>query len=93
MIPENFIYFYQINIKNMQILYAYSKSVEITRPKCTRKKFRIIIFCGLQRNSFAYVAHFVFLGDVWIRTQIAAIASRCAINVATHLPLSHPSPS
>ncbi len=37
-------------------------------------------------HSFAYVAHFVFLGDVWIRTQRAAVASRCAINLATHLP-------
>ncbi len=34
----------------------------------------------------AYGAHFVFLGDVWIRTQRAAEASRCATNLATHLP-------
>ncbi len=27
-------------------------------------------------NFFAYVRHFVFLRDVWIRTQRAAIASR-----------------
>ncbi len=49
-----------------------------------------IIFCiflgGLQGvgHSFAYVAHFVFLRDVWIRTQIAA--SRRTANLATHLP-------
>jgi hypothetical protein len=52
--------------------------------------------------------HFVFLRDVWIRTQSAAVASRRATNsmlsqpspyLATHLPsspplslLSHPSP-
>ncbi len=28
------------------------------------------------RHNFAYVAHFVFLRDVWIRTQRAAVASR-----------------
>ncbi len=39
--------------------------------------------CG---HSFAYVAHFVFLRDVWIRTQSAAVASRRATNLATHLP-------
>jgi hypothetical protein len=38
-------------------------------------------------HSFAYVAHFVFLRDVWIRTQKAAAASGCAsTNLATHLP-------
>jgi hypothetical protein len=36
--------------------------------------------------SFAFVAHFIFLRDVWIRTQGAAVASRCAANLATHLP-------
>jgi hypothetical protein len=42
---------------------------------------------------------FVFLRDVWIRTQSAAVASRRATNLATHLPiklptslLSHPFP-
>jgi hypothetical protein len=42
------------------------------------------------RHFFAYVAHFVFMRDVWIRTQRAAVASRCATthlstNLATHL--------
>ncbi len=37
-------------------------------------------------HPFAYVAHFVFLRDVWIRIQRAAAASRCATNLATHLP-------
>jgi hypothetical protein len=37
-------------------------------------------------NSFAYVAQFVFLRDVWIRIQRAAVASRRATNLATHLP-------
>jgi hypothetical protein len=40
---------------------------------------------------FAFVAHFVFLREVWIRTQRAAIASRRATthlhNLATHLPI------
>jgi hypothetical protein len=44
-------------------------------------------------HTFVNVAHFAFLRDVWIRTQRAAVTSRRAINLATHLPdqLSHPS--
>ncbi len=47
-----------------------------------------IFFAGLEYvgHSFAYVAHFVFLRDVWIRTQCAAVASRRATNLATHFP-------
>ncbi len=37
-------------------------------------------------HSFAYLAHFVFLRDVWIHTQKAAVASKRAIKLATHLP-------
>jgi hypothetical protein len=54
---------------------------------------------GCIGNSFAYVAHFVFLRDVWIRIKSAAVASRRATNLATHPHaqpaislLSHPSP-
>jgi hypothetical protein len=36
-------------------------------------------------HSFAYVAHFIVLRDVWIRTQRAAVANRCTTNLATHL--------
>ncbi len=43
-------------------------------------------------HSLANVAHLVFLKDVWIRSQRAAVASRCAINLATHLPNCHLSP-
>ncbi len=52
-----------------------------------------IFFSGLEcvGHFFVYVAHFVFLGGFWIRTQRAAVASRCATNLATHIPLSHPS--
>ncbi len=42
--------------------------------------------------SFAYVAHFVFLRDVWIRTQRAAVARRRATNLTPISLLSHPSP-
>ncbi len=38
--------------------------------------------------SFAYVAHLWFFSNVWIRTQRAAVASRRATNLATHLPAS-----
>jgi hypothetical protein len=46
------------------------------------------IISGLEcvGNSFVYVAHFIFLRDVWIRNQRAAVASRRAINLATRLP-------
>jgi hypothetical protein len=43
-------------------------------------------------HFFAYVAHFLFLKDVWIRTQRAAVASRCATKYQlSQPPLSHPS--
>ncbi len=57
--------------------------------------FFFFFFGGLEcvGHFFAYVAHFVFLRDVWIQTQRAAVASRRATNLATHLPkLSHPTP-
>jgi hypothetical protein len=42
----------------------------------------VYFFGGLSvfSYSFAYVALFVFLRDVWIRTQRAAVASRRATN-------------
>ncbi len=52
-------------------------------------RFFCILFCRARvcrGHSFVYVAHFVFLRDVWIRTQRAAAASRRATNLATHLP-------
>jgi hypothetical protein len=68
--------------------------------------FSLYIFLGGLEcvcHSFAYVTHFVFLRGVNIPTQRAAVASRCAANLATHLPpnwathltnqLSHPSHS
>jgi hypothetical protein len=39
----------------------------------------------LAGHSLTYAAHFVFWRDAWIRTQRAAVASRCATNLATHL--------
>ncbi len=50
--------------------------------------FYLYFFDGLDfvAHSFAYVAHFVCLRDVWIRTQRPILASRCATNLATHLP-------
>jgi hypothetical protein len=49
--------------------------------------FFIIFFGGLEcvGHSFAYVAHFVFLRDVWIRTLIANLAAHLP-NLATHFP-------
>jgi hypothetical protein len=49
--------------------------------------FFVYLFSGLLYwPSIAAVAHFVFLRDVWIRTQRAAVASRRGTNLATHLP-------
>ncbi len=47
--------------------------------------FFVYFFGGLEcvGHFFAYVAHFVFLEDVWCRTQRA---NRRATNLATHLP-------
>ncbi len=54
---------------------------------CSLHTFFVYCFGGLECvcHSFANVAHFVFLRNVWIRTQRAAVASRCATNLATHL--------
>ncbi len=56
---------------------------------CTRKLFSPF-FGGLEcvGTSFAYEAQFVFLRDVWIRSQRAAVASRRATNLATHLSIN-----
>ncbi len=62
------------------------------RPKSKWFSFFCIFFGGLECVGplFAYVAHFVFLRDAWIRTQWAAVASSSATNLATHLPKSSP---
>jgi hypothetical protein len=46
----------------------------------------LYIFIGLQcvGHSFAYVTLSIFLRDVWIRTQRAAVESRRDNNLATH---------
>jgi hypothetical protein len=50
--------------------------------------FFVYFFGGLERvgHPFAYVAHFVFLINFWIRTQRDVVSSRRATNLATHLP-------
>jgi hypothetical protein len=57
-------------------------------PKSEEGHFLKYFFGGLEcvGHSFAKVAYFVFLSDVWILTQRAALASRRATNLATHLP-------
>jgi hypothetical protein len=47
----------------------------------------LYVFGGLEcvGHSFAYVAHFVILEDVWIETQRAAVAGgKWATNLANH---------
>jgi hypothetical protein len=68
------------------------KKITVTRMDSNKKislNFRECFFLGgleCVGHSFAYVAYFIFLRDVWIRTQRAAAAARRATNVATHLP-------
>jgi hypothetical protein len=56
------------------------------RPK---KEFAELLFHnrGLGRvgHSFGHVVYFVFLRDVWIRTQRAAVASRRATNMVGYV--------
>jgi hypothetical protein len=64
-------------------------SLESPTVNCTYERYRFdlvslqknifcIFFGGLEcvGHSFAYVAHFVFLRDGWIRTQRAAVSSK-----------------
>jgi hypothetical protein len=48
----------------------------------------VYFFGGLEYvdNSYAYVAHFIFLRDFWSRTQRATVVSRRATNLAIYLP-------
>jgi hypothetical protein len=54
------------------IIYNFFCCIFFGRPECVG-------------HSFAYFGHFLFLRDVWIRTQSAAVASARATNLATHL--------
>ncbi len=47
------------------------------------RKRRVFIFFLRRDRVLVYVAHFVFLGDVWVRTKRTAVASRRATNLAT----------
>jgi hypothetical protein len=68
-----------------------AKNGEKTVQKIMRGQHSISFInflCGLQclGNSFAYVAHYSYLRDAWIRTQRAVAASKRATNLAAHLP-------
>jgi hypothetical protein len=47
--------------------------------------FFLTSYSVLATPLLAYVAHFVFLRDVWIRTQKAAVARRRTINLSALL--------
>jgi hypothetical protein len=57
-------------------------------PMASLEIQKFYFFGGLKcvGYSFAYAAHFIFLRDVWSRTQRAAVASRRSTNLAPHLP-------
>jgi hypothetical protein len=54
------------------------------RSSCMCVARFFIVFCWLEciGHSFSYVAHFLFLIDVWIRTQRAGLANRRTTNLA-----------
>ncbi len=57
---------------------------------CVGRFLFVYIFGGLEcvGHSFTYVAQFVFLEDVWMRTHRAAVASGRATNLVTYyLPI------
>ena len=69
---------------------TYARPVQIGRPE---NQYYVGFFICLFSGPMLYllflsscVARFVFLRDVWIRTQRAALASRCVTNLATNLP-------
>jgi hypothetical protein len=57
-------------------------------PLAPRETIFCKFFGGLECvvHFLVYVAHFVFLRDVWIQTKKAVVADRRASNLATHLP-------
>jgi hypothetical protein len=79
------------------ITFFYSVPVNTQEPKSKRttvfllsllKKLRCSFWRAIEcvGHIFAYVAHFVFLRYVWIRTPRVAVASRRTINFVTYLP-------
>ncbi len=83
--PESYAYRF---IPYLLIYDAGSRSCKITTILIFKSVYYCIFLTGWSVLSpFAYVAHFLFLRDVWIRTQRADVAGRCADNLATHLPI------
>jgi hypothetical protein len=74
-----------INEHKHKVLYHIKASIKMLKSlyRCVCQSF---LWCV--RLSFTYVAHFLFLRDVWIRTQRAAVASRRATSLAIHLPVN-----
>ncbi len=72
-----------VSTEQLPAVNTWFKLIEIILLICTMAT--IYFFGGREcvGHSFAYVAHFVFLRDVWIRAQRAAVAST---NLATHIP-------
>jgi hypothetical protein len=62
---------------------GFNREIPLHAKNCVN----IFFYTGLEcvGHSFAYVAHFGFLRDVWIQIQRAAVASRRATNLTTHL--------
>jgi hypothetical protein len=65
--------------KYYSYLYSYTMPQEIRSVPCHAFIFIFLYFFGELEcvgHSFAYVAYFVFLRDVWIRTQRVAVDSK-----------------
>jgi hypothetical protein len=78
-------YLYLLHSGRKRFKKIYISHVRRARPEVRPLNRVLLLFrhiLSLLLDSFfwraTYVAHFVFLVDVWIRTQSSAVASRCA---------------
>jgi hypothetical protein len=72
-------------------LYLFRKASPRPRAPLKPMTFFVNFFGGLEcvGHSFAYVAHYVFLRDVWIRTYVESCCGKQAryqLSFRTHLP-------
>jgi hypothetical protein len=81
------IIFYMRNLTYRLTLYLFLSDTGFSYIRASWEYY-FIFFSGLEcvGYSFVYVARFVFLRDVWTRTQRDAVASRRATNLTIHLP-------
>jgi len=89
------------NIQGKLMLNSVHEEIQDMKLKRQSKKHHLLLFCtyillgGLMviGHFFAYVAHFIFLRDFWIRIQSAVVTSMARYQLSHPSPKgSHPSP-